>query len=111
MQIINMNWAEKSVVVTGGSGFLGSRVVVQLQEKGATNIFVPNSTEFDLRLKENAEKITKNADIVFHIAAKVGGIGLNQEKPGELFYDNLIMGTNLLEEARKNGVKIGRAHV
>lgn len=105
MQIINMNWAEKSVVVTGGSGFLGSRVVVQLQEKGATNIFVPNSTEFDLRLKENAEKITKNADIVFHIAAKVGGIGLNQEKPGELFYDNLIMGTNLLEEARKNGVK------
>ena len=105
MQIINMNWAEKSVVVTGGSGFLGSRVVAQLQEKGATNIFVPNSTEFDLRLKENAEKITKNADIVFHIAAKVGGIGLNQEKPGELFYDNLIMGTNLLEEARKNGVK------
>jgi GDP-L-fucose synthase len=100
-----MNWAEKSVVVTGGSGFLGSRVVAQLQEKGATNIFVPNSTEFDLRLKENAEKITKNADIVFHIAAKVGGIGLNQEKPGELFYDNLIMGTNLLEEARKNGVK------
>ena len=105
MQIVNMNWAEKSIVVTGGSGFLGSRVVAQLQEKGATNIFVPNSTEFDLRLKENAEKITKNADIVFHIAAKVGGIGLNQEKPGELFYDNLIMGTNLLEEARKNDVK------
>jgi len=100
-----MNWAKKSVVVTGGSGFLGSRVVALLKEKGATNIFVPNSTEFDLRLKENAEKITKNVDIVFHIAAKVGGIGLNQAKPGELFYDNLIMGTNLLEEARKNGVE------
>ena len=56
-------------------------------------------------MKENAEKITKNVDIVFHIAAKVGGIGLNQAKPGELFYDNLIMGTNLLEEARKNGVE------
>ena len=100
-----MNWAEKSVVVTGGSGFLGSRIVAQLQEKGATNISVPNSTEFDLRLRENAEKITKNVDIVFHIAAKVGGIGLNKEKPGELFYDNLIMGTNLLEEARKNVVE------
>jgi len=100
-----MNWAEKSVVVTGGSGFLGSRIVAQLQEKGAINISVPNSTEFDLRLRENAEKITKNVDIVFHIAAKVGGIGLNKEKPGELFYDNLIMGTNLLEEARKNVVE------
>ena len=100
-----MNWTGKSVVVTGGSGFLGSKVVSKLEEKGVKNILVPKSKECDLRDKNNAKQITKNVDIIFHIAAKVGGIGLNQEKPGELFYDNLIMGTNLLEEARKNNVE------
>ena len=100
-----MNWANKSIVVTGGSGFLGSRVVQLLKEKGATKIFVPTSESHDLRQRENASKITKNADIVFHIAAKVGGIGLNQQKPGELFYDNMVMGINLIEEARKNNVE------
>ena len=100
-----MEWHNKSVVVTGGTGFLGSKIVSQLKEKGAKNILIPKSNEYDLRYKENAKKITENADIVFHIAAKVGGIGLNQEKPGELFYDNLIMGTNLLEQARKNNVE------
>ena len=100
-----MEWHNKSVVVTGGTGFLGSKIVSQLKEKGAKNILIPKSNEYDLRYKENAKKITENADIVFHIAAKVGGIGLNQEKPGELFYDNLIMGTNLLEQARENNVE------
>ena len=100
-----MEWHNKSVVVTGGTGFLGSKIVSQLKEKGAKNILIPKSNEYDLRNKENAKKITKNADIIFHIAAKVGGIGLNQEKPGELFYDNLIMGTNLLEQARENNVE------
>jgi GDP-L-fucose synthase len=100
-----VNWKDKIVVVTGGSGFLGSRIVAILKEKGAKNIIIPRSKECDLRLKENCSMITKNADIVFHIAAKVGGIGLNQKKPGELFYDNLIMGTNLMEEARKNNVE------
>ena len=100
-----MEWHNKSVVVTGGTGFLGSKIVSQLKEKGAKNILIPKSNECDLRYKENAKKITENADIVFHIAAKVGGIGLNQEKPGELFYDNLIMGTNLLEQARENNVE------
>jgi len=100
-----MNWKNSSVVVTGGSGFLGSRVVNVLKEKGVKNIIVPRSANCDLRLKENCSKITKDADIVFHLAAKVGGIGLNQDKPGELFYDNIIMGTNLIEEARKNQVK------
>ena len=100
-----MEWHNKSVVVTGGTGFLGSKIVSQLKEKGAKNILIPKSNECDLRNKENAKKITENADIVFHIAAKVGGIGLNQEKPGELFYDNLIMGTNLLEQARENNVE------
>ena len=100
-----MNWKNKSVVVTGGGGFLGSRTVTLLKERYATNIKIPDSSTCDLRLRENCYKITKNSDIVFHIAAKVGGIGLNQQKPGELFYDNLIMGVNLLEEARKNGVE------
>jgi GDP-L-fucose synthase len=100
-----MEWHDKSIVVTGGTGFLGSKIVSQLKEKGAKNILIPKSNEYDLRNKENAKKITKNADIIFHIAAKVGGIGLNQEKPGELFYDNLIMGTNLLEQARENNVE------
>ena len=100
-----MEWHRKSIVVTGGTGFLGSKIVSQLKEKGAKNILIPKSNEYDLRYKENAKKITENADIVFHIAAKVGGIGLNQEKPGELFYDNLIMGTNLLEQARENNVE------
>lgn len=100
-----MEWHNKSIVVTGGTGFLGSKIVSQLKEKGAKNILIPKSNEYDLRHKENAKKITENADIVFHIAAKVGGIGLNQEKPGELFYDNLIMGTNLLEQARENNVE------
>lgn len=100
-----MDWENKTVLVTGGTGFLGSRITKLLKEKGIKKIITPSSKEYDLRLKENCEKITKNIDIVFHVAAKVGGIGLNQEKPGELFYDNLMMGTNLMEEARKNNVE------
>ena len=100
-----MNWNEKSVLVTGGSGFLGSRVVSLLKEKGVKNVITPSSKEYDLRLKENCDKITKDIDIVFHLAAKVGGIGFNNEKPGELFYDNLIMGTNIMEESRQNNVE------
>ncbi|MFZ1076471.1 MAG: GDP-L-fucose synthase [Nitrosotalea sp.] len=99
-----MDWTDKKIVVTGGSGFLGSRVVDALQKRGARNIFIPRSKDCDLRLQDNCAIITKNADIVFHLAAKVGGIGLNQQKPGELFYDNLVMGVNLMEEARKNRV-------
>ena len=100
-----MNWNEKSVLVTGGSGFLGSRVVSLLKEKGVKNVITPSSKEYDLRLKENCNKITKDIDIVFHLAAQVGGIGFNNEKPGELFYDNLIMGTNIMEESRQNNVE------
>jgi GDP-L-fucose synthase len=98
-----MDWNNKKILVTGGSGFLGSRIVKLLEEKNA-NVIVPKSKECDLRLKENCEKITSDIDYVFHLAAKVGGIGLNQEKPGELFYDNLVMGVNLMEESRKNNV-------
>jgi len=100
-----LNLKDKSIVVTGGNGFLGSKIVFRLKQRGAEKITIPNSKTCDLRIRENCENITKNSDIVFHIAAKVGGIGLNLEKPGELFYDNIMMGTNLMEESRKNGVE------
>ncbi|MBM3910596.1 MAG: GDP-L-fucose synthase [Thaumarchaeota archaeon] len=100
-----MDWSNKTVLVTGGNGFLGSHVVKALKNKGAQKIIVPSSKQHDLRIKENCHLVTKDVDYVFHIAAHVGGIGLNKEIPGELFYDNLIMGTHLMEEARKNGVE------
>ena len=100
-----MDWKNKKIVVTGGDGFLGSRVVNSLKKRGVTDITIPRSNTCDLRIRENCSNITKNVDIVFHLAAKVGGIGLNQEKPGELFYDNLMMGANLMEESRKNNIE------
>ena len=100
-----MNWEEKNVLVTGGNGFLGSRLIEMLKSYNPKSIFSPSSNEFDLRSQENCKHVTKNIDIVFHLAAHVGGIGLNKEKPGELFYDNILMGTYLLDEARKNNVE------
>ena len=100
-----MDWKSKRVLVTGGSGFLGSRVVNSLEKKGVKDIIIPRSSNCDLRLQSNCQQITKNADIIFHLAANVGGIGLNLDRPAELFYDNLMMGTQLMEEARKNCVE------
>ena len=100
-----MNWKEKNVLVTGGNGFFGSQIVRGLKSLEVENIISPNSHDYDLRIKEKCAEITKDVDYIFHLAAHVGGIGLNKEKPGELFYDNLMMGTNLMEEARKNNVE------
>lgn len=101
------NLEDKKILVTGGRGFLGSFAVEELIRNGAKseNILIPRSEDMDLRLKENCDKAVLGIDIVIHLAAKVGGIGFNQEKPGELFYDNLIMGAQLMESARKAGVK------
>ena len=97
--------SNQRILVTGGSGFLGSRIVNFLKEKDVSNIIIPRSNDCDLTIRENCDKVTKEADIVIHIAAKVGGIGFNQENPGELFYDNIMMGTNLMESARIHKVK------
>ena len=95
----------KHILVTGGNGFLGKQVVKFLEKINDVKIVIPTSKEFDLRNIENCKQVVKNIDVVFHLAAHVGGIGLNREKPAELFYDNLMMGTQLLHEAKISGVK------
>jgi GDP-L-fucose synthase len=97
-------WAGKKVLVTGGAGFLGSYVVSLLRQEG-TSIAAPRSTGCDLRKLENCRRAVSGQEMVLHLAGKVGGIGLNREKPGELFYDNIIMGVQLMEEARLAGAK------
>ncbi len=95
------------VVVTGGAGFLGSYVVERLRERGVENIFVPRSKDYDLTRAENIRRLydDANPDLVIHLAAVVGGIGANRTNPGKYFYDNLMMGAQLMEEARLRGVR------
>ncbi len=100
-------WEGKKIVVTGGTGFLGSAVVDKLvNEKGIDpkNISCPRSKDSDLRRWENCQRAVKDADIVIHLAGNVGGIGYNMQEPGTLFYDNAIMGIHTMEAARLEGV-------
>lgn len=100
-------WKDKRVVVTGGAGFLGSFVVEKLRDRGCREFVVPRSERYDLREKEGIVQLYRDArpDIVIHLAAVVGGIGANRKYPGTFFYENAIMGIQLIEQARRAGVE------
>jgi GDP-L-fucose synthase len=102
---MSLDLSSLRIVVTGGRGFLGQHIIAELERQGAKSIFVPSSSEYDLRQYAACEAVIDKADVIIHTAARVGGIGLNQQKPGELFYDNLIMGAQLLEAARHAAIK------
>jgi len=100
-------WEDKRVVVTGGAGFLGSFVVEKLRQRGCKDLFVPRSCDYDLVEMEAVKRLYRNArpNIVIHLAAKVGGIGANLANPGKFFYDNLMMGVQMMEVGRQVGIE------
>ena len=100
-------WIKKRVTVTGGAGFLGSFVVEKLKERGCENIFVPRSREYDLVEMEAVKRLYRDSrpDIVIHLAARVGGIGANRANAGKFFYDNAMMGIQLIEQGRLFGLE------
>ncbi len=99
-------WKDRKVCVTGGDGFLGSYVLEKLSKRGATQIFVPKIEEYNIVESEAVKRLLADAnpDLILHLAANVGGIGANQARPAEFFYDNLMMGVQLMHEAWKAGV-------
>lgn len=97
----------RRVCVTGGAGFVGRRIVAKLNQRGAADVFVPRKAEFDLTREEAVVRLYEAArpEIVIHLAAVVGGIGANRLYPGQYFYDNLVMGSALMEHGRRRGIK------
>ncbi len=102
-----VHWPSERVVVTGGAGFLGSFVQEELRRRGAKEIFVPRSKDYDLVQMDAVKALYRDArpTIVLHLAARVGGIGANRENPGKFFYENLMMGVQLIEVGRQVGLK------
>ena len=105
MEVLELQ--NKRILVTGGAGFLGKQVIDQLVKAGAdkAKITVPRSSQHDLRTMTACQEVVQNQDIIIHLAAHVGGIGLNREKPAELFYDNLMMGVQLIHAAYQAGIE------
>jgi GDP-L-fucose synthase len=107
LRAMNNELKTKRILITGGAGFLGSFVVERLLQRGVKreNLRIPRSRDCDLRIWENCVRAVDGIDIVIHLAARVGGIGFNMKYPAELFYDNAIMGIQLMEAARQSGVE------
>ena len=101
----SLDWSGKKVLVTGGNGFLGSHVVNELKNLNVKDVFTPASKDYDLRNRTDCKKVLKDIDVVFHLASTSGGIMFLKERPAEAFYDNIMMGVNLIHEAKEAGIE------